>query len=105
MEVEVARVEELSPGTGTAVYVAGRDIAVFNLGGEIVAIGNECPHASGSLGHGPLEGEIVICPQHGWEFDVRSGACMTVPGESVPRYATRLAGDVILVDVGDEAPA
>ena len=105
MEVEVARVEELSPGTGTAVYVAGRDIAVFNLGGEIVAIGNECPHASGSLGHGPLDGEIVICPMHGWEFDVRSGACMTVPGESVPRYPVRLDGGRILVDLGDDVDA
>lgn len=101
MEVEAGRVGDLPPGTGTAVYVAGRDIALFNLGGEIVAIGNECPHASGSLGHGPLDGEIVICPQHGWEFDARTGACMTVPGESVPRYPVRIDGDAILVDVGE----
>jgi nitrite reductase/ring-hydroxylating ferredoxin subunit len=101
MEVEAGRVSALPPGRGTAVYVAGRDIAVFNLSGEIVAIGNECPHASGSLGHGPLDGEIVICPQHGWEFDARTGACMTVPGESVPCYPVRIEGDVILIDVGD----
>ena len=33
-----------------------------------------------------VEGDIVICPLHGWEFDLRSGACMTVPGESVPQF-------------------
>ena len=102
MEVEAGRVGDVPPGTGRAVYVNGLDIALFNLGGEIVAIGNECPHASGSLGHGPLEDEIAICPQHGWEFDVRTGACMTVPGECVPSYPVRIVGDVIVVDVGEE---
>jgi nitrite reductase/ring-hydroxylating ferredoxin subunit len=104
MEVEAGKVGDLPPGRGTAVYVAGRDIALFNLGDEIVAMGNECPHASGSLGHGPLDGDIVICPLHGWEFDARTGACMTVPGECVPSYPVRIEGDVIFVDLGDAEP-
>jgi 3-phenylpropionate/trans-cinnamate dioxygenase ferredoxin component len=100
-EVKVARLADLGPGTGLAVYVGGRDVALFNLGGEVVAIGNECPHQSGSLGDGQLEGEIVICPLHGWEFDARSGACMTVPGESVPRFRVRIEADEILVELPD----
>jgi nitrite reductase/ring-hydroxylating ferredoxin subunit len=100
-EVKVARVADLPPGTGLAVYAGGRDIALFNLGGEVVAIGNECPHQSGSLGDGQVEGEIVICPLHGWEFDARSGACMTVPGESVPRYRVRIQAGDILVEMPD----
>ncbi|PYN15939.1 MAG: hypothetical protein DME06_02330, partial [Candidatus Rokuibacteriota bacterium] len=55
----------------------------------------------GSLGDGQLEGEIVICPLHGWEFDARSGACMTVPGESVPRYRVRVEAGDILVEMPD----
>ena len=101
MEVEAARLPDLPPGKALAVYIAGRDVALFNVDGEILAIGNECPHQSGSLGDGRLEGEIVTCPLHGWEFDARSGACMTVPGESVPRFPVRISGDVILVDVRD----
>jgi nitrite reductase/ring-hydroxylating ferredoxin subunit len=100
-EVKVARLAELPPGAGRAVYAGGQDIAVFNLGDEIVAIGNECPHQSGSLGDGRLEDEIVTCPLHGWEFDARTGACMTVPGESVPRFRVRVAGDEVLVEVDD----
>ena len=65
MEVKVGRVADLSPGTGMAVYAGGQDLAVFNLDGEIVAMGNECPHQSGSLGDGTLEGGIVTCPLHG----------------------------------------
>jgi nitrite reductase/ring-hydroxylating ferredoxin subunit len=101
MEVEVGRLADLPPGTGRAVYAGGLDIAVFNLGDEIVAIGNECPHQSGSLGEGRLEGNIVTCPLHGWEFDARSGACMTVPGESVPWYRVRVEDGVVLVDLGE----
>ena len=101
MEVKVGRVADLAPGTGMAVYAGGRDIAVFNLAGEIVATGNECPHQSGSLSDGQLEGEIVTCPLHGWEFDARTGACMTVPGEAVPRFSVRLDGEAIMVTIDD----
>jgi nitrite reductase/ring-hydroxylating ferredoxin subunit len=101
MEVKVARLADVPPGTGTAVYAGGRDIALFNLGGEVVAIGNECPHQSGSLGDGHLDGEIVTCPLHGWEFDARTGACMTVPGEAVPRFLVRIDGDEVLVEIDD----
>jgi nitrite reductase (NADH) small subunit len=103
MEVKVGRVSDVPPGTGMAVYAGGRDIAVYNVNGEIVALGNECPHQSGSLGDGMLEGEILTCPLHGWEFDTSTGACMTVPGESVPRHEVRIDGDDILVDLPEEA--
>lgn len=95
----MARLADLLPGTGMAVYAGGRDVALFNLGDEIVAIGNECPHQSGSLGDGRLEGEIVTCPVHGWEFDARSGACMTIPGEWVDRFRVRVEGGVVFVEV------
>ena len=102
MEIEAARLQDLPPEKGMAVYVGGRDIALFNVAGEILAVGNECPHQSGSLGDGRLEGGIVACPLHGWEFDARSGACMTVPGESVPCFPVRISGgDVILLELGD----
>jgi nitrite reductase (NADH) small subunit len=101
MEVKVGRAGDLPRGSGMPVYAENCNIAVFNVRGEFLAIGNECPHAAGSLGDGWLEGDIVTCPQHGWEFDVRSGACMTVPGEAVPRYPVRLEGDDIMVDLGE----
>ena len=77
---------DLPPGKTALVTVDGMDVALFRRGGEVFAIGNACPHQGGSLCDGTVEGDIVICPLHGWEFDLRSGACMTVPGESVPRF-------------------
>jgi nitrite reductase (NADH) small subunit len=76
----------LPPGMTARVRVDGMDVALFRRGDEVFAIGNACPHRGGNLRDGMVEGDIVICPLHGWEFDLRSGACMTVPGESVPRF-------------------
>jgi nitrite reductase (NADH) small subunit len=77
----------LKPREPVLVSVDGQDVMLYRRGEEIFAIGNTCPHQGGSLCDGWVEGEIVTCPLHGWEFDIRSGACMTVPGERVPRYA------------------
>jgi 3-phenylpropionate/trans-cinnamate dioxygenase ferredoxin subunit len=85
----VARAAELPPGTRKIVEIAGRSIAVFNIGGELYALRNRCPHQGGPLCSGyqfgalsastPGEyayeraGEIIRCPWHGWEFDIRTG--------------------------------
>ena len=98
--VRVLALSDLKAGKGVLVSVNGQDVAVFRRGEEVLAIGDGCPHQGGSLCEGWVEGEIVICPVHGWEFDMRTGACMTVPGESVPRYtATVEDGAVYLEDL------
>ena len=52
----IASVDELAPGTSRRVSVAGRDIALFNVGGEFFALANTCPHESGSLCAGKIVG-------------------------------------------------
>ena len=99
--VKVLDLAALPPGTAELVAADGQDVAVFHRGEEIFAIGNECPHQSGNLCDGLVEGDIVTCPLHGWEFDLRSGACMTIPGESVPRFAVTVEDGAILLE---EAP-
>ena len=98
--VKVLDAAALAPGQPALVSVDGRDVALFRRGDEVLAIGNECPHQGGSLCDGWVEGDIVVCPLHGWEFDMRSGACMTVPGEDVPRYVTTVqAGAIYLEEI------
>ena len=85
----VAAVADIPPGTRKLIEAGGRAIVVFNLDGEFFALANRCPHRGGSLFHGiqtglvespePGEycysrpGEMVKCPWHGWEFDIRTG--------------------------------
>ena len=85
----VAPVEAIPPGERKVVEIAGRSIGVFNVNGEFFALRNRCPHQGGPLCTGPTsgfvtspqpgeyhvtrQGEIVRCPWHGWEFDIRTG--------------------------------
>lgn len=85
----VARAAEFQPGTRMLVTVEGRGIVVLNIKGELFALSNTCPHKGASLCNGLLTGlvrstkpgeyryeragEILRCPWHQWEFDVRTG--------------------------------
>ena len=98
--VKVLALSDLAPGQGVLVSVNGTSVAVFKRGEDICAIGDDCPHQGGSLCEGWVEGDIVICPVHGWEFDMRTGACMTVPGESVPRYTATVEDGAVYLEEG-----
>jgi nitrite reductase/ring-hydroxylating ferredoxin subunit len=93
----IAPVDELPPGTRKFLTIDERPIAVFNIKGEFFALANRCPHQGGSLCEGRLtglveastpgeyrwsrRGEIIRCPWHGWEFDVRTGKSWCEPSK------------------------
>src|SRR5215470_5681412 len=69
--VKVLDLAALPDGAVELAVMNGLDVAVFRRGDEILAIGNECAHTGGNLCDGFVEGDIVTCPLHGWEFDLR----------------------------------
>jgi nitrite reductase (NADH) small subunit len=69
----VARVDDIPPGTVAAVQLDGEDIAVANVDGTFFATQGHCLHLHGPLGEGRLEGPVLSCPWHGWQYDVRTG--------------------------------
>lgn len=85
----VARAADLPPGTRKCLDVGGRGVVVLNVKGEFFALSSQCPHKGGSLGEGLLTGlveasspgeyrysrpgEMLRCPWHQWEFDIRTG--------------------------------
>ena len=74
----------------------GDEVAVFNVDGEYYAIDNFCPHKGAPLSEGQLCGHIVECSLHGWQFDVRTGECLTVP-ERIKTYNVTNAGGVFTI--------
>ena len=110
----VARVDEVKPGDRKLVDVGGRPVALFNLNGEFFAIGDKCPHEAGSLCKGKIvglaeadmpgeyrlsrPGEVIKCPWHGWEFDIRTGQSYCEPSQvRVRAYDASVAhGDEVL---------
>ena len=71
--VKMATLVELPPGTTKEVEHDGRIYALFNVDGQISAIDGICQHQGGPLAEGIIDGTIVTCPWHGWQFDVRTG--------------------------------
>jgi nitrite reductase/ring-hydroxylating ferredoxin subunit len=85
----VASVKEIAAGRRKLVEVKGRKLVIFNLAGEFFAVSDRCPHQGGPLSRGHLtgyvsstapgeycysrRGEVIRCPWHSWEYDIRTG--------------------------------
>jgi nitrite reductase (NADH) small subunit len=98
--VRAAALTEIPAGTIRAVAVAGKTVAVANVGGQVYAIDNTCLHRGGPLADGPLEGKVVTCPWHGWPYDVTTGKLTQNLSVGVACYPTEVRGGDIFVDAG-----
>lgn len=94
---KAATVGEIPEGEGKPITVAGKTIALFNIGGEYFAIDDMCPHRGGSLGRGTVEGEWVFCPLHAWKFNLKTGLMPMAGG--VASYPVRVENGDILVEI------
>lgn len=97
--VKVAKKSEVPVDTGKCVEVNGREIALFNVEGKIFAIYHVCPHQGGPLAEGGIEGSVVTCPWHGWQFNVTTGVCTFNESVKQPIYSVKEEGDDILVQI------
>ncbi|HKF39795.1 MAG TPA: Rieske (2Fe-2S) protein [Candidatus Acidoferrum sp.] len=95
-----AKTNEITPGTIREFQVEGKAIALANVGGKYYAINNTCLHRGGPLGQGVLNGTIVTCPWHGWEYDVSTGKVKQNPAVGVDCYRVEVRGEDIFVDAG-----
>jgi 3-phenylpropionate/trans-cinnamate dioxygenase ferredoxin component len=94
--VPVCATSDVAPGTGKTVSVQGKELAVFNVDGTFHVLDNECPHRGGPLGEGELEGCLLTCPWHAWQFDVRTGDSVT-DDSKVAVYPCTVEGGQVLV--------
>ena len=96
---KAAKLSEIPAGSIKEVQVAGQTIALANVGGAFYAINNTCLHRGGPLGEGQLEGKVVTCPWHGWQYDVTTGKTVQNPNAGVGCYATEVRGDEVYVNL------
>lgn len=88
--VIVGRVEDIPVDCSAKIGLSnGAELAVFNVNGEFYATSVFCPHKGAPLTEGTLCGYTIECDWHGWQFDVRSGECLTVP-EQLERYEVQV---------------
>jgi len=121
----VAKLGEIAPNSSKVVRVKGREIALFNVNGEYFALLNRCPHEGAPLSYGRLytlvesdrpgcyrtsrKGEMLRCPWHGWEFDVRTGQSYCDPARiRVKAYEAKVESGAALAEgpyVAESFPA
>ena len=99
-KITVGNVGAVPEGRGATVKLkGGGELAVFNVGGELYAIENFCPHKAAPLADSRLYGNTVECDLHGWRFDVRSGECFTKKGCSIETYEVLIEDEMIKIIV------
>jgi nitrite reductase/ring-hydroxylating ferredoxin subunit len=114
----VGTVDEIPPGSRKLIVVDGREIGVFNVDGEYFAVLNRCPHQGGPLCSGrqtgflvaptpgdyqlSRPGEVIRCPWHGWEFDLRTGQSWCEPARvRVRRYDVAVEPGATLAEASE----
>jgi nitrite reductase (NADH) small subunit len=94
-----AKVSEIPVGSIKEVQVGGTPVALANVGGKFYAISNSCLHRGGPLGQGQLEGSVVTCPWHGWQFDVTTGKAVMNPNAALGCIRTEVQGDEVYLEL------
>src|ERR1700751_5719331 len=74
-------------------------ICVANVNGTISAMDNVCLHRGGPLGQGVIEGDKLVCPWHGWQWDVKTGEAGHNPGAKVAVYPIKVESGEVMVEL------
>jgi nitrite reductase (NADH) small subunit len=118
-EIVVGKLADFPQGTHRVVRAGRREIGVFNIGGDLYALPNICPHQTGPLCEGriasgtllanaetdwkprwALEDEVIACPWHGLEYHVPTGQCLAYPEITLRRYPVSVRDGDIVVTIG-----
>jgi 3-phenylpropionate/trans-cinnamate dioxygenase ferredoxin component len=96
---KAANLSDLPAGSAKAVEVLGRAIALFNVEGRVYALDNTCLHRGGPLGEGFVEGDIITCPWHGWQYKIATGEFVGNPSIKVAAYPVQVENGEIRVEL------
>ncbi len=101
--VEIAPASELPNGERLFVELGDKPIVIFNIAGQLFAVGDVCTHDDGPLGDGVVEGYHIVCPRHGAEFDVQTGKAVQMPAViDIPAYPVRIRDGTVFVGLPKE---
>ena len=97
----VAWSSNVAPGDVKRLHYFGRELVCFRTEGGVVSVLEAyCQHLGGHLGvGGRVEGDDIVCPWHGWQFNVKTGGLVMNPRECIPTYEVKLEGSDILVAI------
>ena len=100
--LQVARLDEIKPGSNKLANYGRQQVAIFNVDGELYAINNRCPHSRGPLGEGVVRNGNgscnVTCPWHEAAYDLKSGAVLYGPSpRDVATFAVKVEDGTVFI--------
>ncbi|MEQ8763238.1 MAG: Rieske (2Fe-2S) protein [Planctomycetota bacterium] len=96
------RLEDIPEEGGKALKMGGRAIVLFRSGDQVHAFDDSCPHQDAPMSGGMLEGNDVVCPWHGWRFDVETGHCDLIPEKRLVVHATEVEDGQVRITLSEE---
>lgn len=106
METRDMRADEIAPGDCRVGIVDGKQVAIFNLDGTFYAVQAECTHRGGPLCEGSLWDDVITCPWHGSEFNIRTGEVLTGPADTpLQTYKVSVENGKIVVSAEYRTPS
>lgn len=118
MECPVGPTSDFPPGARKIVQVGTQEVGVFNVNGDLHALINVCPHQFGPVCAGPVggemscnaktgwkldwsrDGEVLICPWHGLEFDLVTGRCLAPKEMRLRKCKVNIVDGEVRVSLG-----
>ncbi|MEK0433017.1 MAG: hypothetical protein RL700_1224 [Pseudomonadota bacterium] len=98
--IDVMALEDVFEGEVMAVNVQGKEIALYEVQGELYATDNLCTHGAARLSDGFLEGREIECPFHQGRFDVCTGKALCAPlTENIRVYPVRIENKRVFVNM------
>ena len=112
--IEAGKVSEFEDGTIKKVQAQGHEILLARIKDKFYAVSNRCPHLGGDLSEGKLEGNIITCPRHGSQFDLKDGKVVRwlkgtgllssvgkalKPPKPLNTYNVNTEGDIVLIEI------
>jgi len=98
--MDVLALDAVPEADVTSVVVDGREIALYEVEGEVFATDNLCTHGAARLSDGFLEGREIECPFHQGRFDVCTGKAMCAPlTQDIRVYPVRIENKRVLVNM------
>jgi len=93
---------ELKEGKMKAVRIKGRSILLVRQDGQVFGVSNQCPHMGCSLEGGILKDYVVMCPCHGWKFDIRNGQYVESNAITLACYRCKIENGKVHVEIVHE---
>ena len=97
---KVATLDDLWSGEMRGLVVEGKKVLLLHIDDTIHAYENACPHKRTPLSQGSLDGKVLTCATHQWEFNACTGTGINPDSACLEAFAVKVENGDILVDVG-----